>query len=40
VGQAQKIAETYLPQLDPQSRATVELVIDLILDVLPDAQHE
>jgi hypothetical protein len=39
VDQAQKIAEKYLPQLDPQSRATVELVIDLILDVLPDAQH-
>jgi len=28
------------PQLDPESRAAVELVIDLILDVLPDAQHE
>jgi hypothetical protein len=39
VGQAQRIAATHLPELDPQSRATVERVIDLILDVLPDAQH-
>jgi hypothetical protein len=40
VGQAQKIAATHLPELDPQSRAAVELLIDMILDVLPDAQHE
>jgi hypothetical protein len=40
VGQAQKIAGMHLPELDPQSRATVELVIDLILTVLPDSQHE
>lgn len=40
VGQAQKIAATHLPELDPQSRAAIEQLIDLILDVLPDAQHE
>jgi hypothetical protein len=40
VGQAEKIAATHLPELDPQSRAAAELLIDLILDVVPDAQHE
>jgi hypothetical protein len=30
----------HLPELDPQSRAAIEPLIDLILDVLPDAQHE
>ena len=40
VGQAKKIVGTHLPELTPRSRATMELVIDLILDVLPDAQHE
>jgi hypothetical protein len=40
VDQAEKIAATHLPDLDPQSRAAAELLIDLILDVLPDAEHE
>jgi hypothetical protein len=40
VDQPQKIAATHLPDLDPQSRATVERLIDLILDAVPDAQHE
>jgi hypothetical protein len=40
VGQSEKIAATHLPELDSQSRAAVELLIDLILAVLPDAQHE
>jgi hypothetical protein len=40
VGQAEKIAATHLPELDPQSRTAAELLIDLILDVVPDAQHE
>jgi hypothetical protein len=40
VGETQKIAAMHLPELDPQARATVERVIDLVLDVLPDAQHE
>jgi hypothetical protein len=40
VGQPQKIVATHLPELDERSRATVERLIDLILDVLPDAQHE
>jgi hypothetical protein len=40
VGHAEKIAATHLPELDPQSRAAAELLIDLILDVVPDAQHE
>jgi hypothetical protein len=38
--QAQKIAAKHLPELDPQSRVTVERMIDIILEVLPDAQHE
>jgi hypothetical protein len=40
VGQAKQIAATHLPELDPRSRAAIEPLIDLILDVLPDAQHE
>lgn len=36
----QKIVATDLPELDERSRTTVERLIDLILDVLPDAQHE
>jgi hypothetical protein len=40
VSRPQKIASTHLPELDERSRATVERLIDLILDVLPDAQHE
>jgi hypothetical protein len=40
VGQAQKIVATHLPELDERSRAIVERLIGLILDVLPDAQHE
>jgi hypothetical protein len=34
------IAAAHLPGLDEQSRATVEVLIGLILDVLPDAQHQ
>jgi hypothetical protein len=30
----------HLPGLDERSRPTVERLINLILDVLPDAQHE
>jgi hypothetical protein len=40
VSQPQKIVATHLPDLDERSRATVERLIGLILDVLPDAQHE
>jgi hypothetical protein len=40
VSQPQKIVATHLPELDERSRTTVEQLIDLILDVLPDAQHE
>jgi hypothetical protein len=40
VSRRQKIVATYLPGLDERSRATVERLIDLILDVLPDAQDE
>jgi hypothetical protein len=40
VSQPQKIVATHLPELDERSRATLERLIDLILDVLPDAQHE
>ena len=36
----QEIAATHLPDLDERSRATVEGLIGLILDVLPDVQHE
>ena len=36
----EEIVATHLPHLDERSRATVERLIDLILDVLPDAQHE
>ncbi len=36
----QKIVATHLPELDERSRGTVERLIDLILDVLPDARHE
>jgi hypothetical protein len=30
---------TYFPALDEQSRSTVERVIDLVFDVLPDTEH-
>jgi hypothetical protein len=40
VSQPQKIVATHLPELDEQSRATVERLIQLILDVLPDAEHQ
>jgi hypothetical protein len=40
VSQPQKIVATHLPELDERSRATVERLIGLILDVLGDAQHE
>ncbi len=35
-----EIAAAHMPGLDERSRATVEVLIGLILDVLPDAQHE
>jgi len=38
VSQPEKIAATHFSVLDERSRATVERLIDLILDVLPDAQ--
>jgi hypothetical protein len=31
---------THFPDLDERSRPTVERLIDVVLDVLPDAQHE
>jgi hypothetical protein len=34
------IIETHLPDLDHSQRATVERLIDMILDQFPDAQHE
>jgi hypothetical protein len=40
VSQPQKIVATQLPELDERSRTTVQRLIELILDVLPDAQHE
>jgi hypothetical protein len=40
VSDTQEIIATHLPGLDERSRATVERLIDLVLDVLPDAQHE
>jgi hypothetical protein len=40
VTQPPEIVARHLPQLDERSRATVERLIELILHVLPDAQHE
>jgi hypothetical protein len=40
VSRPRRIVATHLPELDERSHATVERLIDLILDVLPDAQHE
>jgi hypothetical protein len=40
VRQPQKIVATDLSKLDEQARATVERLIDLIFDVLPDVPHE
>jgi len=40
VSQAQRIIARHLPNLDERPRATVERLIELILDVLPDAQHD
>jgi hypothetical protein len=40
VSERQEIIATHLPGLDERSRPTVERLIDLVLDVLPDAQHE
>jgi hypothetical protein len=34
------IIESHLPDLDHSQRATVERLIDMILDQLPGAQHE
>jgi hypothetical protein len=34
------ILESHLPDLDQSQRATVERLIDMILDQLPGAQHE
>ena len=36
----QHIVATHLPGVDERSRPTVERLIDLILGVLPDTQHE
>jgi hypothetical protein len=40
VSEAPEIIATYFPALDERSRSTVECLIDLVFDVLPDAQHE
>jgi hypothetical protein len=40
VSRPQEIVAAHLPELDERSRATVERLIELIFDVLPDAQHE
>jgi hypothetical protein len=40
VNPSQRIVSTHLPELDERSRAAVKRLIDLILDVLPDAQYE
>ena len=40
MSEQEQIVATHLPQLDERSRATVERLIDLIFDVVPDAQHE
>jgi hypothetical protein len=37
--EAERIIATYFPTLDERSRPTVERLIDLVLDVLPDAAH-
>jgi hypothetical protein len=34
------LTATYFPGLDERSRPTVERLIDVVVDVLPDAQHE
>jgi hypothetical protein len=40
VSRSQRIAATHLPQLDERSRETVTRLIDQVLEVLPDVQHE
>jgi hypothetical protein len=40
MGQPQRIIATHLRELDERSRPTVERLIELVLAVLPDAQHE
>jgi hypothetical protein len=40
MGQPQRIIATHLRELDEQSRPTVERLIELVLAVLRDAQHE
>ena len=40
MSKAQEIAAAYFPTLDQRSRSAMERLIDLVFDVLPDAQHE
>ena len=40
VSQADEIIATQLPELDERWRPTAERLIDLVLEVLPDAEHE
>jgi hypothetical protein len=40
VNQPRAIIAAYLPELEERWRATVERLIDVILDALPEAQHE
>jgi hypothetical protein len=39
VRETDRIVATYFPALDEWSRPTVERLIDVVVDVLPDAQH-
>jgi hypothetical protein len=40
VSEPQEIIAAHLPGLDERSHSTAERLIDIVLDVLPDAQHE
>ncbi len=40
MSEAEKIIATFFPRLDERSRPIVRCLIDLVLDVLPDAQQD
>jgi hypothetical protein len=39
VRETDTIIATYFPRLDERARSTVELLVDVVVDVLPDAEH-
>src|SRR5688572_29406331 len=39
VRETHRIIATYLQELDERSRPTVERLIDVVIDVLPDTEH-